>query len=64
MPTRDGVKCSSTESAFPYCAMDSSNRPVFISSSAYESYGLGSLGISSMYFLNAASASSYFSTWR
>ena len=45
------------DSAFRYCAMDSSNRPVFISSSAYESYGFGSLGTSSMYFLNAFSAS-------
>ena len=34
MPTRDGEKCSSTESAFWYCRMDSSKRPVFISSSA------------------------------
>ena len=59
MPTFDGLKLGSTERAFLYCAIDSSNRPVFISSSAYESYGFGSFGISSMYFLKACSASSY-----
>ena len=64
MPTRELVKWGSTSSAFRYWAIDSSNRPVFISSSAYESYGLGSLGISSMYFLNATSASAYFSSGR
>ena len=37
MPTFDGVKFWLTLSAFRYWAIDSSNRPVFISSSAYES---------------------------
>ena len=64
MPMKELLKCGSTESAFLYCAIDSSNLPVFISSSAYESYGFGSFGISSMYFLNAASASAYFSSGR
>ena len=57
MPMNDGANCGFCSSAFRYWAMDSSNRPIFISSSAYESYGLGSSGISSMYFLNACSAS-------
>ena len=37
MPMNDGANCGFTSSAFRYWAMDSSNRPIFISSSAYES---------------------------
>ena len=48
-------RCRSAR-AFRYCAIDSSNLPIFIRSSAYESYGFGSSGISAMYFLYAASA--------
>src|SRR5438270_8093995 len=56
MPMYEAAKCGSIDNALRYCAIDSSNRPVFMSSSAYESYGFGSLGTSAMYFLNAVSA--------
>ena len=34
MPTYEGANCGFTSSAFRYCPMDSSNRPIFMSSSA------------------------------